>query len=238
MIQGATREIKIRLTFLPNANQADEVTIEDILKFRRTLTHMDDTHPFGEAFGPSTNRDECIVSAHAIYYKLMKLAPDAQSLPFDVLALLAVDEDGKEDPAKKTVIRRIFTPDLSETLPLVAFVQSCDGIYKRFRFFRASVGNASVIDKVLENIANVFFFFMLILILLSLLEFNPWTFLVPITSLLVSFSFALGSSISRYVEVCLDLRGHVHEPRNCVLTVFLFFAVWQGLMLIAVRRPL
>lgn len=183
----------------------DEVTIEDILKFRRALTHMDETHPFGEAFGPSTNRDECIVSAQTIYSKLMKLAPETKTLPFSVLALLAVGGDGKEDTAKKTVIRRIFTPDHSEMMPLLAFVQSCDGIYKRFRFFRASVGNASVIDKVLENIANAFFFFLLALMLLSLLEFDPWTFLVPITSVLVSFSFALGSSISRYVEVCLRL---------------------------------
>ena len=237
-MQRVTCEIKFSLTSL-HTNQVDEVTIEDILKFRRALTHMDETHPFGEAFGPSTNRDECIVSAHAIYYKLMKLAPDARVLPFDILELLAVDEDGKEDPAKKTVIRRIFTPDLSETLPLVAFVQSCDGIYKRFRFFRASVGNASVIDKVLENIANVFFFFLLILILLSLLEFDPWTFLVPVTSLLVTFSFALGSSISRYVEVCIDLRGHTHESLDYVLTVFHSFnAALQGVMLIAVRRPL
>jgi small-conductance mechanosensitive channel len=48
------------------------------------------------------------------------------------------------------------------------------------------------------------------MMLLSLLEFNPWALLVSLTSLLVSVSFALGPSVSKYVE---------------------------GVMLIAVTRP-
>lgn len=63
-----------------------------------------------------------------------------------------------------------------------------------------SVGNASVIDKVLEDIANGVFFFILILLLLSLMQYNPWTLLVSITSLLVSVSFAMGQTVSKYVE--------------------------------------
>lgn len=46
--------------------------------------------------------------------------------------------------------------------------------------------------------------------LLSILQFNPYPILVSITSLLVSISFALGSSVSKYVE---------------------------GILLIAIRRP-
>jgi small-conductance mechanosensitive channel len=75
---------------------------------------------------------------------------------------------------------------------------------------QASVANASVIDNALEKILNIMFWFVLSLMLLSILQFNPYPILVSITSLLVSISFALGSSVSKYVE---------------------------GILLIAIRRP-
>jgi hypothetical protein len=62
----------------------------------------------------------------------------------------------------------------------------------------------------LENIVDGAYAFVLALILLAIMNFNPWPVLVSITSLLVSVSFALGSSVSKYVE---------------------------GVLLIAVRRP-
>jgi len=89
-------------------------------------------------------------------------------------------------------------------------VQSVDNIYKRGRYFQSSLRNATVIDRALERILNVLFYFVLTLILLSIMNFNPWPLLVSITSLLVSVSFALGSSVSKYLE---------------------------GILLIAVRRP-
>lgn len=74
-------------------------------------------------------------------------------------------------------------------------------MYKRLRYFRASVSNASVIDNELERIFNCVYAFVLILLLLAILNLNPWPLLVSMTSLLVSISFALGSSVSKYVEV-------------------------------------
>jgi small-conductance mechanosensitive channel len=83
-------------------------------------------------------------------------------------------------------------------------------VYKRLRFFRASVGNASVIDKVLEGIIDSVFNFVLALVVLSMLQFNPWPLLVSISTLLVSLAFAVGPSTARYIE---------------------------GVLLIALRRP-
>ena len=192
------------------------MSIHDILKFRRALSHLDEDNLFGEAFGCTASRDQCIASSHAVYYRLMKLAPSADKslstgspegagengvLSFDVLALLTLMEDGKtENTAKKRMIRRIFTPDRSGALPLLAFVQAVDKIYKRLRFFRASIRNASVIDGVLERVVNSLFYCVLTFMLSSLMQFNPWTLMVSITSLLVSVSFALGASVSKYVE--------------------------------------
>jgi len=190
-----------------------EISIHDILKFRRALSHLDEEFLFGEAFGNSRTRDATIASCHEVFYKLLKLSAGTEQLkdgnnqechgvlPFDVLALVTLQEDGKtENVSKKRILRKLFTPDRSGGLPLLAFVQAVDRIYKRLRFFRASIRNASVIDGVLESLFNGLFYFVLVMLLSSLMQFNPWTLLVSITSLLVSVSFALGASVSKYVE--------------------------------------
>jgi len=199
-------------TCAPFDSQTSDISISDILKFRKALSHLDEDFLFGEAFGSTHNRDECIESAHAVYFRLLTLSPGSNLfdsikktnlhgvLPFDVLALLTLKEDGTENLTKKRMIRRIFTPDTSGGLPLLAFVQACDKIYKRLRYFRASIRNASVIDGVLERLANGVFYFVLFMVLSSLMQLNPWALLVSTTSLLVSVSFALGSSVSKYVE--------------------------------------
>ena len=132
-------------------------------------------------------------------------------LPFDVLALLCLGQDGTtENLAKKRKIRKLFIPDRSGELPLLAFIQAVDQCYKRLVFLRASLRNASLLDGVLEKLFNGIFYFMLFLFLSSILQLHPWTLMVSITSILVSVSFALGSSVSGYVE---------------------------GVLLIAIRRP-
>ena len=181
-----------------------------MLTFRHALTYFDDVHPFGEAFGSASTRDECIAASHTLFWKLVQCVPGSRSINFDVLAIVATNVDGSQDENKLKLIRRLFQPDANNELNLLAFVQSVDNIYKRLRYFRSAMRNATVIDRQLERFLNIFFYFVLLLMLLSIMHFNPWPLLVSITSLLVSVSFALGSSVSKYVE---------------------------GILLIAVRRP-
>jgi len=176
-----------------------------VVKFRRVLSFIDETMPFGVAFGPAANRNECLDSAHNLYWRLLKLTPENQeSIPFSTIALAAMADDGHVDEAKKRALRRLFRPDAHDVLPIVPFIQSIDTTYKKIRYFRASVGNASVIDNVLEQIINGVFYFIVILLLLTFLQINPWPLLVSMTSLLVSVSFALGPSVSKYVEVSTE----------------------------------
>jgi small-conductance mechanosensitive channel len=162
---------------------------------------MDLEHPFSEAFGPASTRDELIVSAQNVYVRLLKLAPGSRVLPAPVLTALSDNEDGTVDKAKKNALRNLFRPDSGDNVPLLAFIQSCDTVYKKLRYFRASVGNASVIDKVLEGIIDAVFGFVLALIILSLLQFNPWPLLVSMSTLLVTFAFAVGPSAAKAIEV-------------------------------------
>ena len=179
----------------------NDASIRDILRFQRVLQSIDATYPFGEEFGPCKTRNDCIDSAHSVYWKLMALCPDSSSLPFETIALGAIGVDGLLDEGKYSAYNRVFRPDANNRLPLSFFIQSVDTVFKHLLFFRASVRNNSVIDNVLEDTVNGLFFFVLSLLLLSFMQINPWPLLVSLTSLLVSVSFALGSSVSKYVEV-------------------------------------
>ncbi|KAL7571640.1 hypothetical protein ACA910_011176 [Epithemia clementina (nom. ined.)] len=184
-----------------NDKNAQTSTIEEVLRFRRALACMDEEYPFGEAYGPADSRDACIQSANSLYRNLMKLDPTKDQLSFEMLALaIAEEEESEEYFMKRKAFRRLFRPDANGVLPLVAFVQSCDTVYRRLRYFIASVRNSSVIDKALEDMFNSFFFFVLTMLLMSVMRLNPWPMLVSVTSLLVSISFALGPSVSKYVE--------------------------------------
>lgn len=132
----------------------------------------------------------------------MKLEPvDANYLSFDVIGLVAFDADGTEDEAKMLALKNMFRPGRFNEITLIVFVQACDSLYKKLRYFRASVGNASLIDHVLERIIDDIFSFVLVLLTLMILDINPWPLLVSVSTLLVSFAFAIGSSLSRFIDV-------------------------------------
>jgi hypothetical protein len=165
------------------------------------LNFLDNDLPFGESFGTVRDRNDEIEGSHRIYYKLLKCSPEKKELPFEVLSWVSYDDKDIQDDGKLRALRRLFRPDARGHVSLLAFVQSCDMVYKRFRYFHASVVNASVIDDQLERIINCFFWLVLTMLLLSIMKINPWPLLLSMTSLLVSVSFALGPSVSKYVEV-------------------------------------
>ena len=190
------------------ALQTIDATVNDILKFRRALTYMDLDFPFSEAFGRASTRNEMILSAESVYSRLMNLSTDHDMLSYSVFQILLIQEDGSEDREKRKALRSLFRPDGDDNLPLLSFVQTCDTIYKKIRYFRASVGNASVIDQVLESIIDVGFYFTLGLVVLCLLNLNPWPLLVSMSTLLVTASFAVGPSCAKAIEV--------RKPQNCI----------------------
>ncbi|CAJ1961477.1 unnamed protein product [Cylindrotheca closterium] len=184
-----------------------ESSVSDILKFRKALTYMDLEHPFSESFGPASTRDELLTSAQAAYSRLRLLAEGSSTLPFSVLAVLAENEDGTIDKHARKSLRKIFPPDRMGNVSLLTFVMGCDSVYKKLRYFRASVGNSSVIDKVLEDIIDTIFFFVLVILILALLNLNPWPLLVSTSTLLVTFAFAVGPSAENAIEGIILIVG-------------------------------
>lgn len=183
-------------------DKASASSVNDILKFRKALTYMDLENPFGEAFGPASTRNELLKSAQILYQRLLRLSPGSHALPNSVFSVLSENEDGTIDRDIKKSVNYLFPADGDGEIPILAFLQNCDVVYRRLRYFRASVGNSSVIDRVLERIIDGFFAFGLTVVILSLLNFNPWPLLVSVSTLLVSFAFAIGPTAAKAIEVC------------------------------------
>lgn len=180
------------LNLIRCSDKSADPTIHEILQFRKALAFLDDEYPFGMSFGPAFNRDSCINSSRLLYKRLLGFDTSSPVLHFDVIGVLAYDASSNFDEKKAKGLVRLFRPDRFDEVTLLAFVQSCDSVYKRLRYLRASVGNSTSIDRVLESIFNSIFNFFLFLAVLSVMKLNPWALLVSMSTVLVSFAFALG----------------------------------------------
>eukprot|EP00537_Pseudo-nitzschia_pungens_P010899 CAMPEP_0172391710 /NCGR_PEP_ID=MMETSP1061-20121228/8053_1 /TAXON_ID=37318 /ORGANISM="Pseudo-nitzschia pungens, Strain cf. pungens" /LENGTH=1098 /DNA_ID=CAMNT_0013122399 /DNA_START=125 /DNA_END=3421 /DNA_ORIENTATION=- len=183
------------------------LSIADIMNFRQALKYMDLDYPFSEAFGVASTRNQMITSAEAVYKGLTRLSTNSNNLNFSAFEFLLFGDDGNEDEKKKKRLMNMFHPEPNGDIPLLAFVQACDTLYRKLRLFRASVGNSSVIDTVLESIIDPIFFFCLITVLMAILKLNPMTMLVPMSSLLLAGSFAFGSTCAKAFEGIILIVG-------------------------------
>ena len=185
--------------------------MNDILHFRQAVTLLDAPQPFSLAFGKSSTREECMESSQAVYDRLMFHIPDKDDvLAFETISFVALNREGEVDQAKMKRLIRLFRPDRSGKLTRLDFVKSVDSIYKKFRMLRASIANSSQIDEAFERLFNTGYYFLLVMLILSILQLNPWAFIASLTGVLLSFSFCFGTAASKYFE---------------------------GLLLIFVRRP-
>jgi len=182
-------------------DKTHEASLREVLSFRRVLFVMDLSAPFGDSFGNASTRDDCIESAHRVFEQLLLLNHEpSENLSFEVISTFAYDSDGNLDRTKLFQLRRVFRPDGNNELSLLAFVQSCDTLYRRFRYFRASVTNASVLDQTVESVFDKFFYALMTLVVLAYLGLNPMPILLSLSTVLVSLSFAMGSSAASFVE--------------------------------------
>ena len=163
---------------------------------------MDDHYPFSYSFGEASTRELCCKSAVRTF---RRLAEGDSHVPFEAIAVLAITNDGYLDSKKQEELKRLFLPDADGEVSQRNFVQSCDDVYKRLRYFRASVANSSLIDKFLEEVLSGFFVFALVLCELAVLGYNPYPILVSVSALIVSSTFAIKVSAANYFEVSQGL---------------------------------
>lgn len=163
---------------------------------------MDTPSPFSTAFGLADTREQCIASAQIVYERLI-MANDSESpkLNFNTLATLAVRKNGSLDQELTKDLIRTFRPERDGTISMVDFVRSIDSIYRDLRMLRATVASSSKIDQALETIFNFFFYAIVLIIILSVLEIDPLALFLSLSSIILAFAFMIGSASAKYFEV-------------------------------------
>jgi len=127
---------------------------------------------------------------------------------------------------------------------MLAFVQACDGVYKKLRFLRASLSNSSKIDSVLEDIFNFLFYCSLALLICKLTYAHRDDPIVVCCSqrACCSYIFSLPHLIFSVSLIGLDPWPILAS--FSAITVSFAFAFGnsvakqvEGILFIAVRRP-
>jgi hypothetical protein len=166
---------------------------------------MDLTYPFSTAFGLANKREACVESAQDVYRCLLLSKPDSTELHFETLTALAMTDDKTLDEARVKELVRVFRPDREGKLSILDFVRSVDRVYKDLRLLRASIQNSRQMDKAYEVLINVAFYFVMFCIILACLNIDPLALFLSLSSVIVAFAFAIGSSSAKFFEVSLHL---------------------------------
>jgi hypothetical protein len=127
-------------------------------------------YPFSAVFGPSATQAQCSNSAEIVYRRLLKLQDreEAAGLEFGVLSRIVLREKGDIASNKVRALLQVFHPDSNGHIGLPEFIQSVNEAYGDIRVLTRSITNAAQIEKAYENIINVPFFTILLLISLAI----------------------------------------------------------------------
>uniref|UniRef100_A0A7S4I0R0 Mechanosensitive ion channel MscS domain-containing protein n=1 Tax=Odontella aurita TaxID=265563 RepID=A0A7S4I0R0_9STRA len=179
-----------------------EVTIQEVLQFRRAVATLDNRYPFSVPYGSFQTRETCIECAQSVYEDLLLRIPETGiALPFETIALAALKPNGELDEDKAKKLLRMFRCDRDGYLTALDFVKSVDNIYKNLRTLRASIANSSQIDRAFEQIFNVAFYFLAgLCAVLMILGVDAMGFFLSFSTVFISFSFLFGSAASKYFE--------------------------------------
>ena len=190
----------------------ENVTISSILQFRNSLSLLDSDFMFGIAWGDVTTRAKMVVNSQEVYQRLLLPTPDSDILKFEVLARIAMRNDGTLNQGKLESLIRLLRPDRDGSLSLLDFVKSIDGVYKDMKLLRASIRNSEYIDRAFEKAFNVVFYTVVTCIILSRIGIDPIALFLSLSGLILAFAFMIGSAASKMFEGFLFIL--VRRPYN------------------------
>jgi hypothetical protein len=189
------------------------VTIPSILQFRYSLSLLDNSFMFGIAWGDVSTRAKMVMCSQEVYQRLLLPSPDTEVLKFDVLALVALEQDGRTlNHDKVEDLIRLLRPDRDGNLSLLDFVKSTDCVYKEAKLLRASIRNSEHIDRAFEKATNVVFYTILTCVILSRIGIDPIKLFLSLSGLILAFAFMIGSASAKMFEGFLFIL--VRRPYN------------------------
>ena len=181
--------------------QWNDSSIMMILQFKETLNYMDSQHPLSIPFGLADTQKNCHDSSQKVYNRLLARSAESRVLKFETLLPIAIKEDGKYDKEKVKDIKRLFHPRRNGDIPLLEFIKGCDDVYKRIKMFRAKTLNSAQLDDAFEQLIDVLFYFVLMLIALSIFGVDPFSVFISMTGILVPMAFLFNDAGSKYFQV-------------------------------------
>ncbi len=183
-----------------------------LLEFREALDYFKSKYPLSAPFGLADTRKHCMESAIQVYKRLLLKNPQSSTLHFSTLALLAIDREGHFEKEKAKALIQLFRPDRDGNITMLDFLQSCDNVYKDVKMFTATVINSTQLDDAIEGMATALFFFILSLVILSIMGIKFQDIVSFWTSVILPFSFLFGTAVSKWLEVC--------KKSNVTLSIF------------------
>ncbi|CAJ1957660.1 unnamed protein product [Cylindrotheca closterium] len=188
-----------------------KASIAAVLRFRNALALIHNDYPFSFAFGPASNRNECVESAQNVFKQL--LAQGETNVEFETIAAsLAVREGHLLSPERVKSLIRVFRPNRDGTLSVLDFVKSVDAVYKEFRLLQASIENSAQIDRAFDAIFDTIFYVLVVVIIMSQLGLDPMAMFLSLSSVLLAFAFVIGPAASKYFEGILFIL--LRRPYN------------------------
>lgn len=202
----------------PTSTEAvqSDPSISDILQFRQRIAAVDDKYPFSTAFGLADTREHCFEKAQQLYYQLLLRQNIGKVLQFDSIAAVALNSDGTMDEDKMKDLVALFRPDRKGALSEMDFLKSIDSLYRDFRLLQAAIDSSGSMDRALEIMVNYAFYIVLWCIILSIVGIDPLALFLSMGSLVIGFSFMVGSAASKYFEgVLFILFRRKYCRSNC-----------------------
>ncbi|CAJ1957658.1 unnamed protein product [Cylindrotheca closterium] len=188
-----------------------KASIAAVLRFRNALALIHNDYPFSFAFGPASNRNECVESAQNVFKQL--LAQGETDVEFETIAAsLAVREGHMLNPERVKSLIRVFRPNRDGSLSVLDFAKSVDAVYKEFRLLQASIENSAQIDRAFDAIFNTIFYVLVVVIIMSQLGLDPMAMFLSLSSVLLAFAFVIGPAASKYFEGILFIL--LRRPYN------------------------
>lgn len=136
--------------------------------------------------GCADTRERCITCSQRLFDRLVLRTPGTKKLPFSTIALLAKDDDdGRLDKKRLKDLIRLFRPDRDGKLSKLDFVRTIDVVYKSLRQLSLNIEDSVQIDKAVEFLFNVVFYFIMGSIVLQVMGVNPLQVFVSLSSLIL-----------------------------------------------------
>jgi hypothetical protein len=189
--------------------QVEVPSLSAIVQFRASVNVLNSNVPFSQAFGITKNRVQVINGCQRLYKKLLKQQRHVQRhdnaqrpfdprLQFNTVALTALTSDGILNPPLTKDFVTLFRPTREGYLTPRDFCKSIDSLYKELRKLRASIANEGRMNTASEQILNVIFYSILVVIGLSVIRIDPVALFGLMASLIVGFSFMISGASSDY----------------------------------------